>query len=486
MLDILKVDAQGEAFFQQSLEIYKNLEQNAWDLDGDQLLFYSSMLKDVIDKATENNSLEKAPEHYSRAIEDLQNSLGSKLNRWNISEFAKNSVLPSLEERMENYATLSPSVQRIALDYKGKDILVLYVPLIGKETGPQDLGFPAVLLQGSDFTSPIGSFLSSYESSTVSVQLRSTLTNSFIFGDSNASQENPVITEYFMDNFPPWRTEVYPTNDQAGAALYKNIFFWTILALLLILFLGSGLIIRTLVQEVNLLNLKSDFIASVSHEFKTPLTAMGAILERLQSGEIKDPQKTQEYYRILSHDSDKLKRLVKNVLDFTKIEKGKRDYRLVSTDINSLVRREVESFEHEYKLSGFELELKSKGNMINVLADEEALNQAFHNILDNAAKFSRSQKKIRIEVIQNEGTVEIAVQDWGIGIPDHEQKKIFDKFYRGKEAASFSPTGTGLGLTLVKHIIGAHRGEVRIQSKEGEGSRISLILPVEVELLKSH
>jgi signal transduction histidine kinase len=110
--------------------------------------------------------------------------------------------------------------------------------------------------------------------------------------------------------------------------------------------------------------------------------------------------------------------------------------------------------------------------------DEEAIGQALHNILDNAVKFSPGDATIDVEVRKKDDAVEIAVRDKGIGIPENEQKKIFEKFYRGKRAASVSPTGTGLGLALVRHIVDAHHGDVVIQSRPGEGTRISIILPV--------
>ncbi|MCJ7580363.1 MAG: ATP-binding protein, partial [Candidatus Aminicenantes bacterium] len=156
----------------------------------------------------------------------------------------------------------------------------------------------------------------------------------------------------------------------------------------------------------------------------------------------------------------------------------KRTYRPVSIDIGKLVRQEVDSFEKEHKLSGFTVNLQMENNSFPVYADEEALNQAVHNILDNAAKFSQREKKIEVFVERKGDKVEIAVLDKGIGIPESEQKKIFEKFYRGKKAASVSPTGTGLGLTLVKHIMTAHGGDVVVQSRPGEGSRVSLILAI--------
>jgi signal transduction histidine kinase len=194
--------------------------------------------------------------------------------------------------------------------------------------------------------------------------------------------------------------------------------------------------------------------------------------------EVKDPNKAQEYYRILSHDSERLKRLVKNVLDFTKIEEGKREYKLTSNDIVELVRREAESFEKENHSDGFKVRIDIDDDILPVLADEDAMSQALHNILDNAHKFSSKGKRIKVQVVRKENTIEVIIRDSGIGIPENEQKKIFEKFYRGKQASTVSPTGTGLGLTLVKHIMEAHGGEVIVRSQPGEGSRVSLILPI--------
>ena len=128
-------------------------------------------------------------------------------------------------------------------------------------------------------------------------------------------------------------------------------------------------------------------------------------------------------------------------------------------------------------MAGSRVELSIEGDIHLVSADEEALSQAFHNILDNAAKFSGREKKIEVKVVCKESRVEIAVQDWGIGISENEQKKVFEKFYRSKQASSVSPTGTGLGLTLVKHIMDGHAGSVVIQSQLGKGSCVSLVLP---------
>jgi signal transduction histidine kinase len=130
-------------------------------------------------------------------------------------------------------------------------------------------------------------------------------------------------------------------------------------------------------------------------------------------------------------------------------------------------------------MSGFTVDAKIDDDIPSVYLDEEAMSQALHNILDNAAKFSDSEKKIEVKILRKQGHVEISVRDKGVGIPDNDQKKVFEKFYRGKRASSVSPTGTGLGLTLVKHIVEAHRGDVVIDSQPGKGTCVSLFLPIE-------
>jgi signal transduction histidine kinase len=478
MLDTLRLDKDYDDFFQESLKTYNQLVENVWSLDGDQVKLYETMLRTMIDEVVEEISSNDIPDEYGAAVDSIQDLIDKKLEIWRMTEAVRHNILPGLREKLENLSSESPQVLRNAFEFEDSDILVLLLPLDRNGSG-QYREFLGSLLRINDLKETIDGLVKKNCPPGVSIILRSTLSDNIILGDANAIQGSPAITDFFPENFPPWRLELYQTEGgESGFFLYKNIFFWTILALLFILLFGSGLVIRTIIHEVNLLNLKSEFIASVSHEFKTPLTSIGGIIERFLDEEVKDPDKAQEYYRILRHDSERLKRLVKNVLDFTKIEEGKREYKLASSDIVELVHREVESFEKENKSDGFKVGIEIDDNIPPVFADEEAMSQALRNILDNAAKFSGKEKKINIQIIRKQNSVEIAVQDRGIGIPDNEQKRIFEKFYRGKQASSVSPTGTGLGLTLVKHIMDAHGGNIVVQSQPGEGSCVSLILPI--------
>jgi signal transduction histidine kinase/tetratricopeptide (TPR) repeat protein len=476
LLDAFLADKAMTRFFEGSLEAYSRLQDNPWSLSSALFQFYADMLREKIGEALTSAAPAPVPTGYRAAVENHQKLIEKKMSAWRLARAVQTDILPGLARGLEGQGPEEIPVLKTAFAFEGDDVLAFVVPLPSPNKE-----FLGELVRTENLKGLLDSLVSRSSLPGVALLVRSNLTGRVV--ESPHSQDppttRPVLTDVFQGSFLPWQLELHPTGpERPEVPIYGNIFFWIILALLVILFIGSGLVVRTIVQEANLLKLKSDFVASVSHEFKTPLTAMGAILEHLLRGDVKDPARTREYIGILRHDSDRLKRLVKNVLDFSKIEDGKREYRPRPTDVVQLVEREVRAFEKESGIEGLRIGLQSDDDVPSVPLDEEAIGQALHNILDNAVKFSSRDGAIDVEVRIKSDTVEIVVQDSGIGIPENELKRVFEKFYRGKRAASVSPTGTGLGLALVRHIVDAHHGDVVIQSRPGQGCRVSLILPV--------
>jgi signal transduction histidine kinase len=477
MLDALRADGDRKTYFQEFPHALKRLEQSFWSLSGAQAGLYATQLLEGVDAVLKAAPPVQVPGDFESRVDELREPLERKLELWRMAEMVRTNVLPGVGNKRGQGAGEGLVVHKEVFEFEGEDVLALLAFIEGTKAGSV-AEYLGSLVRIEDLREPLDTLLAQNCPPGLSVLFSSTLSERVVYGLQPAAGSAPALSDIFPENFPPWKMEVFQDGGRGGAIpLYKNIFFWTILALLVIVIFGSGLMIRMIIQEVNLLNLKSEFIASVSHEFKTPLTAMGAILERLLNREVNDPRMAREYYRLLSQDSDRLKRLVKNILDFTKIEDGKREYKRTAVDLGRLVRQEIECFQNEHEPSGFKVDVKVEGDILAVVADEDALRQALHNILDNAAKFSGRRKGIEVTVVRRGEGIEIAVRDHGVGIPECEQKKVFDKFFRGKMASSVSPTGTGLGLTLVKHIMDAHGGEVVISSRPGEGSRVSLILP---------
>ncbi len=246
----------------------------------------------------------------------------------------------------------------------------------------------------------------------------------------------------------------------------------------LMLAAGLYLVYSNVRREVHLARLKSDFVANVSHELKTPLALVRLFAETLELGRVPSPEKAQQYYRVINKESHRLTQLINNILDFSRIEAGRKEYRFAPTDVARVVRDVIESYRFQIEQQGFELAVNVEEDLPHVPADEEALGQAILNLVNNAIKYSRDVKSIRIDVGWQGSHVLVAVTDRGIGIPRSEQKKIFEKFYRGEDSLVHETKGSGLGLALVRHIMEAHGGEVQLESAPGKGSTFTLVLPV--------
>jgi signal transduction histidine kinase len=230
-------------------------------------------------------------------------------------------------------------------------------------------------------------------------------------------------------------------------------------------------------RELHLSRLKSDFVANVSHELKTPLALVRLFAETLELGRVPNEDKARQYYRVINKESQRLTQLINNILDFSRIEAGRKEYRFVTTNVAKVVADVVDSYRFHIEQQGFDLQVRVAEDLPEVEADPEALGQAVLNLLNNAIKYSRDSKSIVVDVRRDESRVLISVADQGIGIPKGEHKKIFEKFYRGEDSLVHETKGSGLGLPLVRHILEAHGGSVEVDSAPGRGSTFTLVVP---------
>jgi signal transduction histidine kinase len=259
---------------------------------------------------------------------------------------------------------------------------------------------------------------------------------------------------------------------------------WTLNKMALIGFidvmLGAGLLLvyANVRRELQLSRLKSDFVANVSHELKTPLALIRLFAETLELGRVKDEAKAQQYYRVINKESQRLSQLINNVLDFSRIEAGRRQYRFAPTSVARVVSDVVDAHRFQIEQHGFVLELDMAEELPELPLDKEALGQALSNLVNNAIKYSREEKRIRIAVRVEADRLLLSVADRGIGIAKSEQGKIFDQFYRAEDSLVHDTKGSGLGLALVRHIMEAHGGSVEVDSSPGKGSTFTLALPV--------
>ncbi len=223
--------------------------------------------------------------------------------------------------------------------------------------------------------------------------------------------------------------------------------------------------------------MKTEFIAIVSHELRTPLSSIHSLSEMLQDGRVKDKAKEEELLGVMADECLRLTRFVHNILDIGKIEQNVKTYRFSWEDLQPIVEEAIALFHGNLFKEGIVLHKDLPEKVITLKIDRDAIKQALTNLLDNAIKYSNDEGEITVRLLENKGDVEIQIQDKGIGISTEDQKKIFDDFFRSPEAIQKSPKGVGLGLRVVKYIMEAHKGEVRIKSHIGEGSLVSLVFP---------
>jgi signal transduction histidine kinase len=247
------------------------------------------------------------------------------------------------------------------------------------------------------------------------------------------------------------------------------------------LLMGAGMLLtyRNVARELALAKLKSDFVSNVSHELRTPLALIRLYAETLELGRLSNPEKCQEYYEIIRKESERLTSLINNILDFSRIESGKKEYSFRETDVADLVRSTLESYRFEIEQNGFQFEQKIDNNLPQVWVDREAIARSLLNLVNNAVKYSATEKYLGVSLYRHNGGVNLEVVDHGIGIPPKEQAKIFEKFYRVGDPLVHDTKGSGLGLSLVRHIVHAHGGDIAVQSEPGQGSTFTITLPVE-------
>jgi signal transduction histidine kinase len=249
-------------------------------------------------------------------------------------------------------------------------------------------------------------------------------------------------------------------------------------ALSLLMIGGLVLTYRSVNKEVALARLKADFVSNVSHELRTPLALIWLYAETLELGRITTQEKKEEYYRIIRKESERLTALINNILDFSRIEAGRKEYDFRETDIAELVRNTLDAYRYQIEQQGFAFEQSIDSSLPAVYVDREAIARALVNLVNNALKYSANEKFLRVKLYQTSGVLKLEVADRGIGITRREQSKIFEKFYRTGDPLVHNTKGSGLGLSLVRHITEAHGGEVEVESTPGKGSKFTVSLPL--------
>ena len=305
-------------------------------------------------------------------------------------------------------------------------------------------------------------------------------------GIEEKSHPAPHLTysEEFEENYPPWKINVYLKNPGSAESQFnfrRNIYILAVAVVMAALLFGGFFAIRSTAKELELAKLKSDFVSTVSHEFRTPLTSIRYLADLLRRGRVRGEERRQEYFETISSEGERLSRLIENILDFSKIEAGMKEYQFERTDVAALVKNVASRFKEHAKGKEYNLKTEISNQIPAIPADEEAISRALDNLLDNAVKYSGKRARIFLRVWSFEKNVFMEVEDNGVGISKEDQKQVFKKFYRSNRLEEKMVRGSGIGLTIVEHIVRAHGGEVLLESAVGRGTKVTIKLPINRE-----
>lgn len=269
--------------------------------------------------------------------------------------------------------------------------------------------------------------------------------------------------------------------DPVATASTRNRVVYSVLLALFYVTLAMGVIYtgRTLYREAKLSRLKTDFVSLVSHELRTPLTSIRMFIEMLALGRVKDQQEMQTVLDLLSKETARLSGMIESVLDWSRIESGKKQYRKERLPAQALIDSAVSAFQAQRIGSPPNLTITVAPSLGDIEVDKDSLAGALLNLLQNAYKYSKADdKRIELRGVRDDDFVVLEVQDFGVGIPRAEQKRIFDRFYRVDTLLSRATEGSGLGLSIAQRIVQAHDGWISVDSTPGEGSTFRIHLPV--------
>lgn len=296
--------------------------------------------------------------------------------------------------------------------------------------------------------------------------------------DHSALNSN-IRTQPLSFVFTNWRLgikDLCSTPEQLAALSFKNNMMLGG-GVMIVLFGAIGLAVQAASRQMKLSQMKSDFVSNVSHELRTPLASIRVFGEYMRLGRVTSDEKVREYGQYIEAESRRLTQLINNILDFSKIESAEKKYKMAEADIVDLAYDTTCAFAMPLREKGYDISFSAPPGIGPVIVDRDAMAQVLMNLLDNAVKYSNGDKRVDVNVSNDETSVRIAVTDHGIGIPASEQKKIFEKFYRVGSGLVHNVKGSGLGLAIVAHVVKAHGGRVDVASAPGEGSTFTIVLP---------
>ena len=460
------------------LDLYQQLIKHPWDLLGGEYLYYLKSASSEIRKLEVSKiNIDSA----QRKIENLKIAENRLFEKISFIELINQNILPEIEYELSHGPPSESQSFNISRNVYDSTIQIGFFKLPSAFQQSELFALGYQFKEDYILSILFSEILTSVElGKDVFVGILSDK-DSLLFIQHNHPVSNYLVADNFSKLFVSWKVALFDIDGKSIEQLVgkeKQLYLMLFAGIIIVMVIGIVVMVRSVIHESEVSRMKSEFVSNVSHELKTPLALIRMFGETLDTGIVTDEKKRREFYSIIRKESERLTHLINNVLDFSKMDSGVKKYYFEEADLVNVVRSSLEAYKFHIRDNGFEIESLLPDESVMVKIDKDAISQALLNLLSNAVKYSEEKKYILVKVSKDSTSALISVKDSGIGIAQEELKKIFDKFYRVPAAMGKEKRGSGLGLTLAKHIIEAHGGVIEVESEVGKGSKFTVRIPL--------
>lgn len=474
LYEINKHNEQDEEMVIKLLDTYKKLKDGLWKLNTSSFRFFLSEIEEILGSELSQGS----SAGLDSTFQSLLATPSLYLEDLKFSDFLQESVIVKMKESVVLTSSAEdPQIRRIIENYEGKWNIISYRQLRDPDKDEnyiRGLCWEKNTLRDS-IIQPILERISTETGLSLSLKEENDSLNL-------AFQEKEKSLSFTFRNFPyPGKLQVVqPALSLMGKDSRKEIIIYGLLLgiIIILMTLGAVLLARDIKRETDAMNLKTEFVHNVSHELKTPLSVIRLYGETLLLKQDLPENDRRESLYVITKESERLSHMINNILDFSKIEMGRKEFQFQKGNFAKVIRDTLDSYRYHLEKKGFRIIEEIAQDIPLMHFDKEAIEGLLVNLLSNAVKFSPEKKILTVKLNREEENIKLEVTDAGIGIAPREIAHIFDRFYRTKQKSGFEARGSGLGLTLVKHVVESHNGSISVKSMPGEGSTFSIIIPV--------
>lgn len=475
LCEVSKNQIGEEQYLKKVLSLYNRIMEGRWLVSSAVYDFYTAEIEAILNAQLKDGRFPGVQKTYSETA-GQESPYRRKLQ---FADFLQRTVIPGIREKLVQYRETDKSGR--LLFHAGNDFtLVSYTILPGLNAGQTCYGgfcWDSKLLKDQLIPQILKEIT---KESGLTIQIADEKGVTILTGQEEITSTGSLQMNFRQ--FPlPWKlvAAYSETKTLEGTSNRELIFFGVLLLFILgLMLLGVILIVRDINREAETTRQKTEFVHTISHELKTPLTLIRLYGETLQrKGNLSEEEK-QDCYEIITKESERLTHLINNVLDFSRIEMGRKEFDFKEGDLVEVIDETLEAYRYHLEKKGFVVRKELADDLPPISFDAEAMASVLINLLSNAMKFSLHDKEVTVRLFAAERNVVLQVADKGVGIPKTDLSRIFQRFYQAENKVISERRGSGLGLTLVKHITEAHGGSVMVESEIGKGSTFRISLPI--------